>query len=172
MSNSTADPDGALLRSCARQLLWMSFDVDGVLTDGSLFYSESGEFMKRFNALDGHGLKRLQDCGVGIIILSGRSHRSVSCRAHELGIEAVFQGVGDKLATLQSWMIGRGISLSQIGHMGDDLPDVPVLRAVGLAASVPNAHPSVLQHADWVSRYRGGEGAVRELCDFIVEAKE
>ena len=105
------------------------------------------------------------------MILSGRSHMSVASRAKELGIEEVFQGVGDKLATLQGWMVGKGVSLSQFGHMGDDLPDLPLLRSVGFAASVPNAHPSVLKHVQWVSKSRGGEGAVRELCDFIVEAK-
>jgi len=159
------------LHERARHLLWMSFDVDGVLTDGNLFYGESGEVMKRFNALDGHGIKELQSCGVGIMILSGRSHSSVTARARELGIGEVFQGVGDKLATLQEWMRGKGVSMAQIGHMGDDLPDLPVLRAVGLAASVPNAHASVLEHVHWVSKSKGGEGAVRELCDLIKEAK-
>jgi 3-deoxy-D-manno-octulosonate 8-phosphate phosphatase (KDO 8-P phosphatase) len=155
----------------ARQLLWMSFDVDGVLTDGSLFYGESGEVMKRFNALDGHGIKELQSRGVGIMLLSGRSHPSVSSRARELGIGEVFQGVGDKLATLSGWMEGKGLTMAQIGHMGDDLPDLPVLRAVGFAASVPNAHASVLECAHWVSRSKGGEGAVRELCDLVIGAK-
>jgi len=161
----------SLLLAQARQLLWMSFDVDGVLTDGSLFYGESGEVMKRFNALDGHGIKELQSSGVGIMILSGRSHPSVAARARELGIQEVFQGVGDKLATLTGWMEGRGLTIAQIGHMGDDLPDLPLLRAVGLAASVPNAHSRVLECAHWVSKSRGGEGAVRELCDLVVGAK-
>lgn len=154
-----------------RRLLWMSFDVDGVLTDGSLFYGESGESFKRFNALDGHGIKQLQGCGVGILILSGRSHPSVDARARELGIGEVIQGAGDKLAALHRWLDGKGIDLEQLGHMGDDLPDLPVFKAVGFAASVPNAHPVVLDQAHWISRRTGGDGAVRELCDLIIEGR-
>lgn len=154
-----------------RRLLWMSFDVDGVLTDGSLFYGESGESFKRFNALDGHGIKQLQGCGVGILILSGRSHPSVDARARELGIGEVIQGAGDKLAALHRWLDGKGVHLEQLGHMGDDLPDLPVFKAVGFAASVPNAHPVVLDQAHWISRRAGGDGAVRELCDLIIEGR-
>jgi len=159
------------LEERTRRLLWMSFDVDGVLNDGSLFYSASGESFKRFNALDGHGIKQLQGCGVGILILSGRSHPSVDARARELGIGEVIQGAGDKLAALHRWLDGKGIHLEQLGHMGDDLPDLPVFKAVGFAASVPNAHPLVLEQAHWISRRMGGDGAVRELCDLIIEGR-
>lgn len=155
----------------AKALLWMSFDVDGVLTDGSLFYGGAGETLKRFNALDGYGIKRLQSCGVGILILSGRSHPAVDARAKELGIAEVIQGAEDKLAALYRWREGRGVDLTQLGHMGDDLPDLPVLQAVGFAASVPNAHPSVLKTAHFVSVRSGGHGAVREVCDLIVDSK-
>ena len=159
------------LEERTRRLLWMSFDVDGVLTDGSLFYGASGESFKRFNALDGHGIKQLQGCGVGILILSGRSHPSVDARARELGIGEVIQGAGDKLAALHRWLDGKGVHLEQLGHMGDDLPDLPVFKAVGFAASVPNAHPVVLDQAHWILRRAGGDGAVRELCDLIIEGR-
>lgn len=156
------------LQERIKRLLWMSFDVDGVMTDGSLFYDESGECFKRFNALDGHGIKDLQSCGIGIMVLSGRSHPSVDVRARELGIGEVIQGASDKLAALYQWMEGRGLRPESLGHMGDDIPDLPVFKAVGFAASVPNAHPSVLPHAHWVSTRPGGKGAVRELCDLVL----
>jgi len=160
------------IRRCASSILWMFFDVDGVLTDGSLFYGDSGETIKRFNALDGQGIKMLQARGVGVGILSGRSHAAVERRAHELGIAAVFQDVADKLGVLRNWAGSKGLALNLIGHMGDDLPDVPVIEAVGFGASVVNGHPSALRSAIWVSQRRGGEGAVREACDFILGAKE
>jgi len=159
------------LEDRTKRLLWMSFDVDGVLTDGGLFYGESGEVFKRFNALDGHGIKQLQGCGVGVLIISGRSHPSVNARAKELGIGEVIQDAGDKLAALRIWLDGKGVDPMQVGHMGDDLPDLSVFKAVGFAASVPNAHPDILEHAHWVSKRAGGNGAVRELCDLILHSK-
>ena len=157
--------------AAARALAFMFFDVDGVMTDGGLYYDAAGEALKRFHVLDGHGLKALQAAGVGVGILSGRSHPSVLHRARELGITQVLLGCDDKRAAFHQWLATSGLSASACGHMGDDLADLPVMTEVGLAASVCNGHADVLAQADWVSTRPGGEGAVRELCDFILKAR-
>lgn len=159
------------LRLRASALLWVFLDVDGVLTDGGLYYNEHGEAFKRFNALDGQGIKMLQQRGIGVGILSGREHPAVNRRAKELGIDAVIQGASDKLGALEQWRLTRNLDLGQIGHMGDDLPDVPVLQSVGFGASVINGHPCAIAAAQWTSTRRGGDGAVREWCDLILESK-
>jgi 3-deoxy-D-manno-octulosonate 8-phosphate phosphatase (KDO 8-P phosphatase) len=157
--------------AAARALSFMFFDVDGVMTDGGLYYDAAGEALKRFHVLDGHGLKALQAAGVGVGILSGRSHTAVVHRARELGISHVLLGCDDKLAAFHHWLNDNGMSASACGHMGDDLADLPVMAEVSLAASVCNGHADVLAQADWVSTKPGGEGAVRELCDFILKAR-
>jgi len=157
--------------AAARALSFMFFDVDGVMTDGGLYYDATGEALKRFHVLDGHGLKALQAAGVGVGILSGRSHPSVLHRARELGISQVLLGRENKLDAFEQWRASSGLSAAACGHMGDDLADLPVMSAVGLAASVCNGHADVLAQADWVSAKPGGHGAVRELCDFILKAR-
>jgi len=155
----------------ARKVRLMAFDVDGVLTDGSLWYSDTGETMKRFNALDGHGLRLMGESGVTVALITGRQGPIVARRAAELGISLVQQGVRDKAQALAKLAQDHGYSMEQIGFMGDDILDLAAMQRVGFAASVPNAPPYVTQAAHWVAAERGGSGAVRECCDLILAAQ-
>lgn len=158
-------------RDRAAQVAFMFFDVDGVLTDGGLYYDAQGESLKRFCVLDGQGFKSLQASGIGVGILSGRSHPSVTRRAEELGVQTVFLGVDDKRRCLEDWIVQARLSPQQIGHMGDDLADTPVFAWAGFAASVPNAPESVQAAAHWVSQRPGGAGAARDACDFLLASR-
>lgn len=155
----------------ARELEWMFFDVDGVLTDGGLFYGPNGESMKRFHVLDGHGLKQLKHAGVLIGILSGRQHEAVATRARELGFDLVLQGNNHKGAVFDQLIKDHGLDPVRCGHMGDDTADLEVFARVGFCASVPNAIAEVIAAAHWVSSRPGGSGAVRECCEFILKAR-
>ncbi|HTK01555.1 MAG TPA: HAD hydrolase family protein [Bordetella sp.] len=146
----------------------MVFDVDGVLTDGSLYYGEHGELFKRFNALDGHGLRLLAEGGIAVALITGRSGPIVDRRAAELGIAEVMQGVRDKGSALAALAQRGNVTLDQTGYMGDDIIDLPAMQRAGFAASVPNAPPYVAQGAHWVSSLPGGSGAVRECCDVLL----
>lgn len=155
----------------AKQLKLMAFDVDGVLTDGSLYFTPGGDEIKVFSSLDGHGLKMLQSCGVRLSIITGRKSPMVEKRAANLGITLLHQGVEDKRAVLQEMLATLGIAPQEAGYMGDDVVDLPILRACGFAATVADGHEFVRRHVHWVSRCGGGRGAVRELCDFILRAQ-
>jgi 3-deoxy-D-manno-octulosonate 8-phosphate phosphatase (KDO 8-P phosphatase) len=155
----------------ARCLSWMLFDVDGVMTDGGLYYGPSGEAMKRFHVLDGHGLKALKAAGIRIGILSGRTHEATAVRARELGFDVVVQGAQDKGDALTRLIASAGIHPERCGHMGDDTPDLDVFRRVAFAATVPDATPDVIAEAHWMSHRRGGQGAVRDCCDFILRSR-
>ena len=144
-------------------------DVDGVMTDGGLFYGEKGESLKRFHVHDGQGIQSMRSQGLQVGIISGRSHPSVSQRAKELGVDPVFQGIGNKLECLQTWLDKAGLRLVNIAFMGDDLADVPVLKAVGFAATVPNAVKQAQEVSHWVSEKPGGQGAVRCFADLFLE---
>lgn len=149
----------------------MAFDVDGVLTDGRLYYNDRGEETKAFNSLDGHGLKILAAHGVTLAIITGRRSPTVEHRAHNLGIERLYQGVEDKRGAMLTLLGELGLAADAAGYMGDDVVDLPVMRLCGLAAAPANAHPLVRQYAHWLAAARGGEGAVRELCDFVLAAR-
>ena len=149
----------------------MVFDVDGVLTDGSLYYGENGEQLKRFNALDGHGLRLLLEGGLKVALMTGRSGPIVARRAAELGIAEVMQGVRDKGAALAELAQRAGVQLNQAGYMGDDIIDLPAMQRAGFAATVPNAPGYVSQAAHWVASVPGGSGAVRECCDLLLAAQ-
>jgi len=155
----------------ARAVRMMVFDVDGVLTDGSLWYGEHGEALKAFHALDGHGMRLLNEQGVAVAWLTGRQSAITARRAAELGISPVVQGVRDKAQAIEALTREAGLDLGRVGYMGDDIIDLPVLRRVGFAASVPNAPLYVSQAVHWVSTQRGGAGAVRECCDLILAAQ-
>jgi 3-deoxy-D-manno-octulosonate 8-phosphate phosphatase (KDO 8-P phosphatase) len=154
-----------------RQLRLMTFDVDGVLTDGKLWYGENGEIMKGFNVLDGHGLVLMRESGITVALITGREGPIVARRAAELGISIVQQGVRDKAAAIVALAQEQGCSLAEVGYMGDDIIDLAALQKVGFAASVPNAPPYISQAAHWVSSKPGGCGAVRECCDLILAAQ-
>jgi 3-deoxy-D-manno-octulosonate 8-phosphate phosphatase (KDO 8-P phosphatase) len=155
----------------ARQVRVMAFDVDGVLTDGGLWYGEHGEVMKCFNSLDGHGLRLMRESGITVALITGREGPIVARRAAELGIPLVRQGVRDKAQAIAELAQEHGHTLAEVGYMGDDLIDLSALQRVGFAASVPNAPVYVSQVAHWVSSQPGGSGAVRECCDLILAAQ-
>jgi 3-deoxy-D-manno-octulosonate 8-phosphate phosphatase (KDO 8-P phosphatase) len=154
-----------------KPLRLIAFDVDGVLTDGGLYLSDSGEEFKRFNSLDGHGLKMLKASGVELAIITGRTSRCVELRAKNLGITRLYQGVEDKLAVMQSLLADLKLAPEAAAFMGDDVVDLPVLRRVGLALSVPDAPQVVRDHAHYVSQRDAGHGAVREVCELILAAQ-
>jgi len=156
----------------AKRIRLAIFDVDGVLTDGRLYLSDSGEEMKAFDTQDGHGMKMLQACGVNIAIITGRSSRCVELRAKNLGIALLFQGVSDKLSVYRDLVASLGLDPAETAYMGDDLVDLPVLRRCGFALAVPDAPEIVRQHAHYVTRRRGGRGAVREVCEFLMRVQD
>lgn len=147
------------------------FDVDGVLTDGTLYLSEHGEEMKAFNILDGLGLKLLASTGITTALLSGRKSKVVTLRAKELGISHLLQGIDDKLDAYSRLLRKLDLAEEETCFMGDDLPDLPVLRRCGLAFSVPNAPEMVRSHVHYVTQAAGGRGAVREACEFLMLAR-
>lgn len=157
--------------NCARRLRLMAFDVDGVLTDGSLYYSDEGVEIKAFNTLDGHGLKMLQQAGITLALITGRRARCVELRAENLGIQHVFQGVDNKLEVLRSLLSNLGLTDAAAGYMGDDVPDLPVMMACGFSATPGDGHALVQRYAHLTTRRAGGRGAVREVCDFILQAQ-
>lgn len=159
------------VRDRARAVRMMVFDVDGVLTDGSLWYSAHGEAVKPFNALDGHGLRLLREQGIRVAWVSGRKSAITARRAAELGISPALQGIHDKITALEDLAREAGLTLQALGYMGDDIIDLPALQRVGFAASVPNAPLYVSQAAHWVASRPGGSGAVRECCDLILAAQ-
>jgi len=155
----------------ARPIRLALFDVDGVMTDGTLFISEDGESFKAFNILDGLGLKLLRSSGVSTGILTGRSSASVTARASELEIDHLIQGAENKLQAYADLRTQLGLDDAQVCYMGDDLPDLPVLRRCGLALSPPNAVEQVREQAHFVTRSSAGKGAVREACELIMQAQ-
>lgn len=160
-----------MLLSCAKLIRLMAFDVDGVMTDGGLFLSDSGEEFKRFNSLDGHGLKMLRASGVEIAIITGRTSRCVEARAQNLGITHVFQGVENKLEAMVDLLNKLNLPRDAAAYMGDDVVDLTVMRHVGLSISVPDAPQLVREHSDYVTKRNGGHGAVREACELIMSAQ-
>jgi 3-deoxy-D-manno-octulosonate 8-phosphate phosphatase (KDO 8-P phosphatase) len=161
--------DKAVARAARVQL--MIFDVDGILTDGSLHYGPDGEVIKTFNVLDGHGIKLLQQSGVATAIISARKSPIVARRAADLGIAHLFQGVHDKRTAFEQLLAQTELSADACGFVGDDVIDLPILLRVAFAASVPNAHPEVRARVHYVTQAHGGRGAARELCDFILRAQ-
>ena len=160
------------LKQRAANIKLLVLDVDGVLTDGKLYFSNSGEELKAFSILDGHGIKILQDSGVKVGIVTGRESSLVARRASELGIELLIQNCSEKKNAVQKLAAELSLTLQQIAFMGDDYPDLPAMRSVGLALTVANAHPVVISHAHWQSDKTGGSGAVREACDLIMQAQD
>ena len=146
------------------------FDVDGVLTDGGLYFSEGGETLKRFNTLDGHGLKLLQRAGITPAVITGRDSPALRVRLAALGIEHAHFGTEDKRPAAEVTLKALGLDWSQAAAMGDDWPDLPVMTRCALACAPANAQAEVLAAAHCVTHRRGGDGAVRELCDLLLVA--
>lgn len=158
-------------RDRASAIRLMAFDVDGVLTDGTLWFTSAGDEMKGFSSADGHGLKMLREGGIELAIITGRRSRAVALRAENLGIARLHQGVEDKRAALFEIAGPLGIAPQQCGYMGDDVVDLPILRACGFSATVPEGEALVKQHVHYVARRPAGRGAVREVCEFILGAQ-
>jgi 3-deoxy-D-manno-octulosonate 8-phosphate phosphatase (KDO 8-P phosphatase) len=146
-------------------------DVDGVLTDGRLWYGPDGENNKVFDVRDGHGIKTLIAAGIGVAVISGRRSSAVTARMRELGVSDVAQGVGDKARALAELLKRNAIDARRVACLVDDTPDLELMAAVGLPAAVADAHPDVLAAAAHVTRARGGRGAVREFCDWLLAAR-
>ena len=159
------------LQDSAAHLRLMGFDVDGVLTDGRLWFTPGGDEIKSFSTLDGHGIRMLQSAGIEVVIISGRSSKALELRAADLGITELHMAVADKRACLAELLAARGLEPHQAGYMGDDVVDLPVLRSCGFSAAPANAHAFVQQHVHHVTRQTGGNGAVREVCDHILDAQ-
>jgi 3-deoxy-D-manno-octulosonate 8-phosphate phosphatase (KDO 8-P phosphatase) len=155
----------------ARAVRLMIFDVDGVLTDGTLLYGPAGEELKAFSAHDGHGLKMLAESGVACALLSGRRSAAVALRAKELGIAEVHLGIEDKLAVFSTIMEQKGLKAPNIGFMGDELVDLPVLTRCGFACAPREAPAAVRRRVHYVARAAAGRGAAREVCELVMRAQ-
>ncbi len=155
----------------AREVRLAIFDVDGVLTDGTIYIGAQGEAFKAFNIQDGHGVKMLQAAGIATAIISGRSSEAVTRRAQELGIEHVVQGSPDKVASLEALLAKVGLEPRQCAFVGDDLPDLAVMKRCGYAVAVANAVDAVKEAAHYVTRSHGGRGAVREVCELLLRSQ-
>jgi 3-deoxy-D-manno-octulosonate 8-phosphate phosphatase (KDO 8-P phosphatase) len=170
MSAPADSPDMNLVAR-ARAVRMIVFDIDGVLTDGSLFYGDDGQEYKAFNSRDGHGIKMLRASGVETGIITGRSSQVVLHRARNLGITRIFQGADDKLAAFETLLRDLALKPEQIAYMGDDIVDLPVLRRCGLAITVPDAPPEVKARCHLVTQTAAGRGAAREVCELIMRAQ-
>ncbi len=155
----------------ARGLRLLVLDVDGVLTDGGLWFGPRGEVQKRFHVRDGHGIKLLQQAGIAVAVISGRRSAAVARRCKELGIRHVFQGVADKWLVLERLLQRLELTPAEVVCVGDDTPDIPLFLRAGYAVTVSDAHPLALAAADRATTLPGGQGAVRELCDWLLRAR-
>ncbi len=155
----------------AAQIRLVVFDVDGVLTDGSLFIGDDGQEYKAFHSRDGLGMKLLKRSGVEIGIITARTSNVVRHRMESLGIKHVYQGRMEKFPALEEIIADLDLQLDQVAYVGDDLIDLPVMRQVGLAIAVQDAHPLARQHAHWQTPHNGGRGAARDVCELIMQAQ-
>ena len=155
----------------ARKVALVAFDVDGVLTDGKIYYHDDGREMKAFHVQDGSAIKLLRENGVEVAIITGRRSTMVDKRARELGIEHVYQGSANKRDAVDAIMSSLAIEIDAVAHVGDDLGDIDLFKQVGLAISVPNGHPAAISHAHYVTETEGGGGVAREVCQLILSSK-
>ncbi|MFY0992371.1 KdsC family phosphatase [Halomonas sp. C05BenzN] len=154
-----------------RRVRLLAMDVDGVLTDGRLYFQADGIEIKAFHTLDGHGIKLLKRAGLEVALITGRDSPMVSRRAAALGVKHVYQGVEKKLPRLRELCRQLDLELDQVAYCGDDMPDVGAIKRAGVGISVPGAPSYIRKHADWVTERAGGHGAVREICDTLLQAQ-
>ncbi len=174
MSRSGQDERGYAWRAClprAKEIRLLLLDVDGVLTDGSITYGNSGAELKSFNIKDGFGIRLLRESGVEVGIITARRSEAVERRAQDLKLAHLYQGVGNKLEAFAEILAAQKLTPQQVAYMGDDWLDLPLLSRVGLAVTAADGVAEVKSVAHYVTRQDGGRGAVRELCELIVEAK-
>jgi len=155
----------------AKKIKLVIFDVDGVLTDGSLFFGDDGQEYKAFYSRDGLGIKLLQRTGVEVGVITARSSKLVNHRMENLGIKHLYQGRLDKIAAFNDLVSKLGVNADETAYAGDDVIDLPVMKKVGLAIAVQDAHPFVKKHAHWITEHNGGRGAARDICELIMEAQ-
>ena len=155
----------------AKNIKLVIFDVDGVLTDGSLFYGDDGQEYKAFNSQDGHGMKMLQQSGVLVGIITGRTSDVVTHRMKNLGITHVYQGKLEKLPAYEELLKKLSLQQDQVAYVGDDVVDLPILIRAGLAITVPGAHELAKKHSHWITTRKAGAGAAREICELIMKAQ-
>lgn len=155
----------------ARQIKLIIFDVDGVLTDGRLYFGPAGEEYKIFHVHDGLGIKLLQQSGVSVAILSSRESPVVTTRMQSLGIKHIYQRQEDKTKAFEELLMIFNLQTQQVAYVGDDLPDLPLIQQAGLGICVANAQPLLKKYADWQTQLEGGSGAAREICEFIMAAQ-
>lgn len=165
------DPSATDARERARHVRLLCCDVDGVLTDGTIYMDDAGAEMKAFNALDGYAMHMLREAGITVAWITGSAAPTVRFRAQRLKVPHVLLDISDKLAAFEALRQTLGIPAHECAHIGDDIPDVPVMRACGFAATVPHAPPAVREHAHYVTMRDGGRGAVRELAELILAAQ-
>ena len=159
------------LQKRAAKICMLVLDVDGVLTDGKLYFDHLGNELKAFNTRDGMGMKALQKCGIEVAVITGRKSEAVAQRMAQLDIQHVYQGREDKLNTFLQLLEITGLDAQQVCFAGDDWIDLPVLLRVGLAVTVADAEAQVKKHVHWITDARGGKGAVREICNLILSAQ-
>lgn len=167
--NSHDYPPEVLSR--ARPIRLLILDVDGVLTDGRLYFGPAGEALKVFHVRDGHGIKMAQQAGIEVAILSGRRSDAAFHRARDLGLSRYYEGLRDKVAVLEELLAALNLGSQEVAAVGDELVDLPLMAQVGLAVAVADAAPEVLTGAHWVTTLPGGRGAVREVCDLLLKAQ-
>ena len=155
----------------AKKIRLIAFDVDGVLTDGSLFFGDDGQEYKAFNSKDGHGFKMLHNNGIKTAIITGRTSQVVVHRTKNLGIDIVYQGQQDKSEALDQILKETNVSIDEVAYAGDDVIDLPVLCRVGLAIATSDAHPLVVSHCHWTTPSPGGRGAGRDICEMLLQAQ-
>jgi len=162
----------ATLRDRAANIRMLVLDVDGVLTDGKLYFDHAGNEMKAFNTRDGLGMKALQRCGIEVAVITGRNSAAVTHRMNQLDIQHIYQGCQDKLNAFLHLLEKTGLDAQQICFAGDDWIDLPILLRAGLAVSVADAEDRVKDQAHWITKRNGGDGAVREICNLILTAQD
>ena len=156
--------------SRAKSIKLVIFDVDGVLTDGSLLMGDNGEEYKAFNSKDGHGLRMLHESGMIVAIITGRTSNVVTHRMNELGIEHVYQGQREKLPAFEALIKKLSLTPAECAYVGDDVVDLPIMSRVGLSIAVQDAHHMVKKHAHWITEHNGGRGAGRDVCEMLMDA--
>ncbi|AWL12959.1 3-deoxy-manno-octulosonate-8-phosphatase [Saliniradius amylolyticus] len=161
--------ESQLLEQC-RHLRLLAFDVDGIFSDGRIYLGNNGEELKSFHTLDGYGIKSLLKQGLVVAVITGRRSGLVQQRMQSLGVEHIIQGEENKGAALRELITNLDLQPEQVASMGDDMPDLPMFELSGLSFSVPGAHPLVQQQADYITLRQGGYGAVREICDLVLQA--
>ena len=170
-STNTIASTPASTANLAANIKLVVFDIDGVMTDGKLYFTSLGDEIKAFNVKDGLGIKWLHDNNIQTAVITGRTSNLVKKRITDLGIHHLQQGREDKVIALKELLSQQNIPVNEVAYMGDDLPDLSAIRYAGLGATVADALPIVAEHSQWQSKFNGGEGAVREFCEFILSCQ-